>query len=1067
MLRYLLASTAALAIAAPAMAQTITTRVTSPVRTSTIANGAPGAITITSAGSVVPPGGAAVTMDSNHAVTNQGTITIANASNATGILALADTSGDIANGGTITLDEPYTPTDSDNDGDLDGPLALGANRVAILVSGAHTGRVGQTGTIVVEGNDSAGIRLAGPLTGALVHEGTTTVTGDRAVGVDAGAITGNVRLAGTLTARGVGAIGARFAGDVTGAMVVQGAVTATGYRYNSAPTGATRLDADDLLQGGPALLVEGNVTGGIVLAVPPADASATNNDEDGDGIEDAREGSAQVVSLGAAPAVQIGATDRAITIGPVAGTASGHGLQIAGRIGGDGVYSGVDGNGLVIGGRGGAVSIANGMTITGAVSAASNGANATAIRIGSGASVPLVQVSGTIEARGGNAGAAQTTAIAVDAGASVTTIRNSGAIRAITAGENGNATAIIDRSGGITLVENSGTIAATGAAATSGRNVAIDLSAATGGVTIRQTAVAAGFTAPAITGDVRLGTGDDRVELADGTLTGTVRFGAGANTLALSGDAVHSGAALFGSGNDTVSLAGSSVFSGAADFGGGADVLTIAGTARFSGSLANSAGLAVSVAGGMLDISRPATIASLDVAAGGTLGVTLSKAAGEGTALTITGNASFAKDARVAVRLADVADAEGRYTIVQAGSLTGAGGLVTDTSAIPFLFKASVAGDAPANQLAVVVSRRTAGELGLNASQNSAYSAVFTAIGSDDQIEDVFLGITDGDQFRSAVRQMLPDHAGGAFEGISLGTRAFGRQVADPQGPTWSVGGLDIIVSTAGWNTSKDEGATAAYDLGGFGFSAMAEVDTGLGSFGAGATWFWNDYDNAATSRTTSDTYALAAYWRLNRGGFQAHLRGSAGLADFRARRTFIGMAGTQEISRDAIGEWGGTVLAASGGLSYEFGNRTFFLRPQVSFDYTRLAEDGYSDTGGGEGLDLTVEERTSDELGVNGGLAAGVDFVGRGRGDERWFRVEGEGGWREIAGGSIGSTTAHFGDDGTPFTLDAEQMDSGWYAGLRAMGGSETFELGGEIRAEDRHEATALALRGTLRMGF
>jgi hypothetical protein len=157
--------------------------------------------------------------------------------------------------------------------------------------------------------------------------------------------------------------------------------------------------------------------------------------------------------------------------------------------------------------------------------------------------------------------------------------------------------------------------------------------------------------------------------------------------------------------------------------------------------------------------------------------------------------------------------------------------------------------------------------------------------------------------------------------------------------------------------------------------------------------------------------------------------------------------------------------MSASGGLSYEGGGSHFFFRPSVSFDYLKLDEDGYTDHGG-EGLDLEVEDRKSDEFAVNGGLTLGFDFTGTRRRDENWFRVETEGGWREVVGGSLGATTAKF-EDGTPFTLEPEQVDSGWYARLRAMGGSSMFGMGGELGAEDRHGGTALSLRGTLKMGF
>ena len=106
--------------------------------------------------------------------------------------------------------------------------------------------------------------------------------GDRVIGIDAQAIDGDVRLAGTGQARGKDAMAARFGGDVTGAMVVQGEIDASGYRYTAQPTGATKLDADDLLQGGPAISVEGNVTGGILLAVAPKDSDPDKADEDSD-----------------------------------------------------------------------------------------------------------------------------------------------------------------------------------------------------------------------------------------------------------------------------------------------------------------------------------------------------------------------------------------------------------------------------------------------------------------------------------------------------------------------------------------------------------------------------------------------------------------------------------------------------------------------------------------------------------------------------------------------------------------------------------------------------------------
>ncbi|KRA82670.1 autotransporter outer membrane beta-barrel domain-containing protein [Altererythrobacter sp. Root672] len=1072
--RYLLASTAVLALAAPAAAETISTAVTQPVRTSTVKNGSPDSITIATAGSVKPASGTAVTMDSNHTVTNQGTIAISNANGAIGILTTAGTTGDIENSGGIAIDEPYTPTDANNDGDLDGPFALGSNRFGIRTAGAHSGKVTNNGTIKIEGNDSAGIWLGGPLTGAFTHNGSTVVIGDRSVGVHAEAITGNVRLAGTVGVQGEGAIGAHFAGDVTGAMVVQGNISASGYRYTTAPASTANLDADDLLQGGPALRIEGNVSGGIVLAVAPKDNDKNDTDEDDDGIEDAKEGSAIVASYGAAPAMVIGATNRDIVIGSVAGTATQFGLIVDGTIIGNGVYAGVNGTGLQIGGRGGAVSIANGMSIAGTVSARSNGANATALQFGNGASVPEVRVSGTVDAVGGNTASAQATAIQIDQGASVPVIRNSGSIKATAGGTTGSATAILDRSGGLTLVENSGAILATGAATDSTRNIAIDLSANTSGATIKQTQVATGIAAPSIAGDIRFGSGNDTFDVADGTVKGTTYFGAGTNALKLSGDAVQTGKVIFGAGVDAMSVSGTSQFDGTVDFGGGADTLTLSGKGAFIGSLINAGNLAVNVTGGTLNVTKPSSIGSLAVGAEGVLVATLDKSIGNGALYTVAGTTSFAKGASLAVKIADVDNAEGHYLVLQSGSITGLSDVKFNTDLVPFLFKATLATNSGPNAIAVDIVKRSAQELGLNQSQSAAYNAVFAALNNDDKIEDVFLGITTGEQFRATLGQMLPDHAGGAFEGISLGSRTLGRQVAQPTSPVYSLGGLDIILNTAGWSSSKDIGVTAAYDVGGMGFSAAGEIDTGVGSFGASAAWFWNVHDDGDLREVESRNWELAGYWRGNWGGFAAFSRASIGLANFNSTRTFSGTANGEAVTKTSKGEWDGTVFTLSGGASYEGHAGKFFFRPSVTADYVKLAEDGYTETGGGKGLDLIVNDRDSDQLAVNGGLAVGLDFVGRGGGglwrapsrDNRWFRVEAEGGWREIAGGTLGATTAHF-DGGTAFTLEPEQYDSGWFTRARIMGGTDRFEMDGEVGVEDRNGNTALSLLGTLRIGF
>ena len=986
-----------------------------------------------------------------QAETNSGTIAISNTDNAIGMTAPAGASGTIVNAaaGKITVDETYTPTDADNDGDLDGPLATGTNRFGIKTAGSFTGDVINNGAITIEGNDSAGIAFGGALTGKLVTDGTITVTGDRSVGVKAGNITGPVRIAGTISARGTNAMAASIEGDISGALVVQGSLTATGYRSTTPPADVSKLDADDLRQGGPALNIAGNVTGGIVLAVPPSDASSSDTDEDDDGIPDASEGSAAVTSLGAAPAVQIGTSGRAVAIGAVAGNGDGHGVVIDGNVLGAGTYANVDGNGLVIGGLGGGVSIQGGITVRGKVQASSSGANATAIRIGGDAIVPEIRVSGTVEASGANA-----TAIRVDTGGSLGAIRNSGVIKAT---GTTSATAIRDLSGSLTAIDNSGAITGT---------TAIDLAANGSGVTIRQTAVASGVTAPAITGDILLGSGNDLLDVADGSVTGAARFGAGNNRFLLSGDATYAGAAQFGAGNDELTLGGTSSFTGTADFGGGTDSLTLTGTAVFTGSFANSGGLAVAVNGGRLNLAK-GTIAlrSLSIGAQGVLGVTLDSANHNGTLFQISGDANFAQGAKLAVSLTGITGAEGRYSFVQAGSVTGAANLATSDTLLPFLFKSSIVATTPTS-LAIDITRKTATELGLNRSQATAYNAIYAALAADAKVAGVFLATTDGNAFRSQLRQMLPDHAGGAFEAVTTGSRAITAFLADPQAPFADKGGWGYWIQQVAFGRHKSLDDTAAYDMGGWGIATGAEIKSGMGNFGLSLAYLYGDAADGGTDNKVNATqYELAAYWHGAWGGLAAYARGSMGRIDFKGRRTFSGMIGSEAVERKARGNWNGRLVSASGGVSYEFYSGRFSVRPKASFDYYRLRESGYAETGGGNAFNLTVARRVSDEFAVSGTVAAGLEFGGHEE-DQGWLRIEGEAGRRELISGSLGNTTAHF-TGGQDFTLVPEERTGGWIGKLRAVGGGNSFKIGGEVGAEQQQGKPILSLRASLMVGF
>ena len=1047
--------------AAPLLAETVvSTAVTTPVLTGTLADN----LRISSAGSVKPTSGSAVTINSNHTVKNEGAIAISNANNATGILANAGVTSAITNSGSIVIDETYAPTDTDSDGDIDGPLAQGSGRFGIHALGAFTGNIVNSGNITVEGNQSAAIALDGPLTGSLSSTaGTIVVVGNDSAGIRTADVSGNLSLYNTaITAIGANAVGVAVTGDVGGALTFQSSILASGYRYTTSPTDPSKLDSDDLLQGGPAVQVAGDVAGGILFDARPADTSTTDTDEDDDGIADSSEPNSTVTSLGSAPAVAIGSTTSDIAIGAVASSTAGHGLVVKGTVGGIGLYKGVAATGMAIGGTGHAVSIAGGMTLGGAILANSIEANATALRIGAGASVPAIQIDGSVSAAG--VGTASTTArgVLIEAGANVGSLKvaSGAAVLVSRNGTDGLGVAIADQSGTLALIENSGSISVSQAATLGDKAVAIDLSANAGGVIVRQLAVASNVAAPLIAGTMLFGSGSDLVDIADGSVTGAAKFGGGDNQLRLSGDSVMTGAVTFGSGGDQISLSGTASLTGNVDFGGGADQLQLAGASRFSGALANSAGLAVNVgAGSTLEVTNIGTVAlsSLTTGAGSTLGVSLDGSTGAHTLFDISGAASFGSNTLVNVNLLSVGGVEGSYTIVDAGSLAGGGNLSSSVGLLPFLFTSSVSSDSLAGTVTLNVARKSAADLGINDSEAAALDSILSAVDQDSAVAGVFLDIFDSGSLSASIQQMLPEHAGGVFENVTKGSRLAARALADPNPPQLE-GGLGVWLEQVAWGNSKSVGNTASYDLDGWG--ASGGIEHGLGSAGrVGVSLAYTmGKDNKDDNQIASDQVEAGVYWRGNFGPLNAYARGGVGHVSFDSTRNFTGLADGAAVTRSADAKWTGTLLSAGAGVSYEARIGRLTLRPALSLETFKLTEKGYDESGGGDGFNLAVAKRQSDETAATGLLTIGYDLMSKDP-NEGWMRVELEGGRRQILSGSLGSTTASFAN-GDPFTLEPEQRESGLIGALRLAGGGSGMSVHGEVNAEERESKVGIGGR-------
>ena len=388
----------------------------------------------------------------------------------------------------------------------------------------------------------------------------------------------------------------------------------------------------------------------------------------------------------------------------------------------------------------------------------------------------------------------------------------------------------------------------------------------------------------------------------------------------------------------------------------------------------------------------------------------------------------------------------------------------TTTDLLPFLYSGKIT--TVGNELSVDIARKSTTELGINASESAAFGAIYAALGKDDKVGSSFINIRDQDSFVGTLRQMLPDHAGGTFEAVSLADRTVARTLTDPKANYDDDGRLTYWLTQIAWGSSKSIGDTAGFEIGGWGVTGGADVRTPVGRFGGSLAYLAGKDDDKATSNAIhADQYSIAAHWRLNAGNFRASARGAYASVKFDGSRHFGSDAGAEPVERTMESKWKGSMVSGIASLAHETWSGRLSFRPAVTLEYHRLSEDAHSETGGGAALDLAINARKSDELALNALTAVGLEFGGD-RPEEGYFRMEIEGGRRQILSGSLGATTAHFAG-GNDFTLVPEQRESGWLGRLRGIGGNSDFSIAGELGGEQREDRIAMTARISLKIGL
>lgn len=1062
-----------LAMGFAASAETsVSTARTTPIATSTATGAAADDIKITTDGSIKPTtAGAIVTIDSNNKVTNQGALSTNGVSDSVGVLIIGGRTGALSNTGTISLLEDYTATDSDSDGDLDGPFAQGANRFGVRLTnaGSFTGNIENAsgGTITIEGNNSAGMLLEGPVVGNITNLGAISVVGDNAYGVRIAApVTGKVTLGGTTAVQGSGAVAQAIDSNVAGALVLQGSASATGYRYTTRPTtvdALNKLDADDLLQGGPAVRVAGDVTGGVLLqGANYSTKVGTDGNTVTTTVTSSTTGTSSISVSGGSPALQIGSTSQNVTLGAVGTGDNAYGLVAKGSINAAGVYNKVAATGVSIGAGGGrTTTIAGGVRNDGQIAVTSYEADSTGLILNSGATANEILNRGAISSSSSSYAASGVTAAArgvvLGAGSTTTSLRNTGAITAVRVGETGDAVAILDQAGALKTITNTGAIRATvsppgfkadGTTATvtaAGQAIALDLRANNSGVTYTQSGpVDFASTTTYSSGDTTTSTDTTTTTVAPSTI----------------------GDVLFGGGDDTLNLWSGTLLGNMA-FGAGQDRLSIDGGAVALGRLTDSDGrLDVAVTNGSLGIVNTDTInvSSLTLGSKAKLLFSADPAAGANTKLVVAGATNIASGAELGIRLANLVKQPTTFTVIEGSNInvgTIGGGLLAES---PYLYVATSRADA--NNVYIDVRRRSAAEIGFNRAETSAYDAVFAALGTDSTLAGQFLGQNTRDGFRDLYDQMLPDQGEGLFASLQSVNQQISAATMFRPDPGDRYGPDSVWVQEINSLIRRDTDQTLGSDTQAYGFvagyEAMGDAGGALGLTLAYVSVEEHDTVAKVGEQTTASFVQTGAYWRRSVGGWRFNTGGGVGYGFFKGDRRFIAPDSNADGVADLVlkntADWKGLTANAFAGVAYEQKFGRFFARPEGRVDYVWLREGKRAEKGGGDGFDLTVDKRTSSNLSGELGVVFGADF-----GKNVWWRPEVRVGYRQTLAGSVGDTVARF-KGGNPFTLAAlDDKDGALTAGfaLRAGTPMSYLALEGGVEATKKQKRYNLRLAG------
>lgn len=994
----------------------IDTEITVPLFTSTANNGAAANININDGGAITLDSGTALTIDSDNSVFHNGSITIDSSDDSIGILVDPDITAELNIAGAIVLDRTEDQAEQATNGEVPD---YADNRAGVRISegGTFTGDLIQqkTSDIIVYGDESFGIDVAGAVDGNIELDGTVSVQGLNSFGVRIGDVLSgdfllgpNARVAG----QGVDFTGIGIEGDIGGVFNIQGSVVVTAYSTATPEDGDDEDDNTDneiaaqvAMQARAAVAINADVAGGFVVE------GATDGRYQTEDYE-APVAFGSVAVSGSANAILIqGENGAPITLGAFETPETTEdygtwGFVNRGEIETDGFFQGASAETVRIENA----IIENGIRNDGIISSAAIAANATTFVIGSGADVPMLVNEGSISTTLSRnnlpdaTGELDAIALLIEQGGNLPEVVSFGIVSSSVVSDEADAIAVQDLSGSLTSFVNQGLVIARvsdyndgdddtegDAGEPTGNAIAFDFSNNTAGVTIKNTIpdffeegnARANF--GRVIGDVLLGSGDDTYRHDAGSTVGNIDLGAGNDTIAMFANTTILGDIDYGDGDDALNLTNSSIF-GAMEFGDGADVLNMTNNAQYQGAISDADGmLSINISdNSALNLIETDALNITDFFIDGTSVIGLGLQGGTAPQLMASGNVTLEDGARILPIFESIfTDSISQEIFIGSAINVDPTQIIIgdEDGNTPFIFDFDLSFlddsvDAPGNQALVLdINRKTAEEIGLDTAFAEAYEPLIAQLTSDEEVGLFILNAGNEAEFMDAFTQMLAGPIDAPVTYARAQNNAITSIITQRLDMARNSGefGRTFWLQEENYFVNRDDDETSnGFDGGGWMIAAGVDfqLQDVVDAFGASLSVASARYDEKNGEDFPFDRLAYSAdlYGAFSVGGAKLDLRGSYGITDSESERRIV--LGTER--RIATAQWDGSQIAGSARLSYDADVSGFTLTPFAAVDYIHVEEDPYEETGGGDGVNLAASAREATSLRTSVGARVG-----------------------------------------------------------------------------------------------